>query len=140
MSAFEDFVQTELPKRPYLNTDVSPETVIVRRGPGPRQLGAVSFSNGEVLVMDGGVLKAMAVSEILGSYGGALRKFVLPVTVAASTWTVTHNLNSENVIVQAFDTNKFVIIPDTIQIVSENVVQLTFNTPITGVARVVFLD
>ena len=43
-------------------------------------------------------------------------------------------------IVQAFDQDKFVIIPNTIQIVSDNVVELTFNSAMTGVARVIFLD
>ncbi len=61
-------------------------------------------------------------------------------TVAASTWTIVHGLSSENVIVQIFDDAKFVIIPNSIQIVDDDTVEVTFNSPITGVARVVFLD
>lgn len=141
MSAFEDFVQTELPKRPYLNTDVSQETVVIRRGAGPRQLAAVTFAEGQVLVMIGGVLVAKTIQEILGSPSGSLlRSYVLNVTVAAGTWTITHNLNSENVIVQIFDENKFVMIPNSIQIIDANVVRVTFGTAATGIARVVFLD
>ena len=140
MSAFEDFVQLELPKRPYLNTDVSPETVVIRRGVGPRQLSAVTFTEGQILVMSGGVLVAKTLSQIATEFGGGLRSYTLPVTVADTEWTVTHNLNSENVIIQAFDNNKFVIIPDSIQILGVNSVKLTFNSAITGVARVIFLD
>lgn len=140
MSAFQDFIQTELPKRPYLNADVAAESIIIRRGAGPRQLGAVTFTEGQILVMNGGQLVAMSLSAIAALFGGGLRSFVLPVPVASDTWTVTHNLNSENVIIQAFDEGKFVILPNTIQIVSANVVTLTFNTAQVGVARVVFLD
>jgi len=140
MSAFEDFVQTELPKRPYLNADVSQETMIIRRGAGPRQLAAITFTEGQILVMSSGVLTPMTLSQIAGMFGGGLRSYVLAVPIASQTWTVTHNLNSENVIVQAFDESKFVVFPNTIQIVSANVVQLTFNTAQAGVARVVFLD
>lgn len=140
MSAFEDFVQVELPKRPYLNTDAAQETIVVRRGVGPRQLSAITLADGELLTMVAGVLTPLSIQSILSTFGGGIRRFVLTVPVATSTWVVTHNLNSENVIVQAFDENKFVIIPDSIQIVSANVVELKFNTPQVGVARVVFLD
>jgi len=137
MSAFEDFVQLELPKRPYLDTNPDEETVMVRRGPGPRQLQPVSIGEGEVLTKIGGVI----VSSTLSGLGvNALRKAILPVTVAATTWTIAHNLNSENVIVQIFDNTKSVIIPNTIQIVDANTVIATFSTPATGVARVIFLD
>ena len=54
MSAFEDFVQQELPKRGYLNSDVAQETIIIRRGAGPRQFDAVTLGEGEVLAKVGG--------------------------------------------------------------------------------------
>lgn len=136
MSAFESFVQLELPKRPYLDTDASTETVLVRRGAGPRQMAAVTLAEGQVLGMVNGELVGTDVSVL----GNTVRKAVLSVGVAAATWTVTHNLGSENVIVQAFDENKFVVIPNSIQIVSDDVVELKFNTPQAGVARIIFLD
>ncbi len=139
MSAFEDFVQQELPKRGYLNSDVAQETIIIRRGAGPRQFDAVQLQEGQVLALVNGQLTGVAVTD--SSIGGtpALRKAVLAFTNEIE-WLVEHNLNSENVIVQAFDENKFVLIPDTIQIVDEDTVKLTFNTAQTGVARVIFLD
>jgi hypothetical protein len=136
MSAFEDFIQTEIPKRPYLNTDPAAETVMVRRGAGPRQLTPVVIGEGQVLGMINGVLVGTTVSSL----GNAIRKAVLTVAEAAATWTITHNLGSENVIVQAFDEGKFVIIPNSIQIVNSNVVELKFGTAQAGVARVIFLD
>ena len=138
MSAFEDFVQQELPKRGYLNSDVAQETIIIRRGAGPRQFDAVTLSEGEVLAKVGGVLTSISISG-LGA-GSPLRKAILPVVEATATWTIAHNLNSENVIVQAFDENKYVLIPDTIRIVDANTVELTFSTAQAGTARVVFLD
>ena len=132
MSAFEDFVQNELPKRGYLNSDVSQETVIVRRGPGPRQFDAITLAEGQMLALVGGVLTGVAITA-------PLRKYVQAFT-SQVTWTVVHNLNSMNVIIQAFDELRFVMIPNTIQIVNANTVQLTFNTAQTGTARVVFLD
>ena len=136
MSAFEDFVQTELPKRPYLTADASEETVLVRRGAGPRQMAPVTIGEGQVLAKVDGVLVGISPASL----SGAVRKAVLTVSSPAMTWTITHNLNSENVIVQAFDTDKFVIIPSTIQVVDEDTVELTFNTAQAGVARVIFLD
>lgn len=138
MSAFEDFVQQELPKRGYLNTDVAQETIIIRRGAGPRQFDAVTLSEGEVLAKVGGVLTSVSVTS-LGA-GTPLRKAILPVTVASTTWTINHNLNSENVIIQAFDEDKYVLMPDTIRVVDEDTVELTFHSAQTGTARVVFLD
>lgn len=138
MSAFEDFVQQELPKRGYLNSDVAQETIIIRRGPGPRQFDAVSLAEGQVLGKIGGVLAGVDVND--PNLGGSLRKAVLAVTTAATTWVIPHGLGSENVIVQAFDENKFVIIPNSIQIVDDDTVQLTFSSAQAGTARVIFLD
>lgn len=132
MSAFEDFIQIELPKRPYTNTDTAQESVLVRRGPGPRQHIGVELLDGQVVGKVGGVVQ--------GVPNGAVRSFKLDVTVAATVWTVTHNLNSEEVIIQAFDENKFVIFPDTIQIIDSNTIRIEFNTAQVGVARVIFLD
>jgi hypothetical protein len=136
MSAFEDFVQVELPKRPYTNADSPQESVLVRRGPGPRQHVGVPIADGQVLGSVGGVLQGVPQSQ----GGGALRSFKLVITTPVMIWDVIHNLASEEVIIQAFDEDKYVIIPEAIQILDENTVRLTFNTAQSGVARVVFLD
>jgi NADPH:quinone reductase-like Zn-dependent oxidoreductase len=136
MSAFDDFVQLELPKRPYLNTDPATETVMVRRGTGPRQLQPVALTEGQVLAFVNGQL----VGTLVSSLGNGVRKAVLPVTTAASTWTITHNLNSMNAIIQIVDTNGYVVLPSEIQITSANVITVTFGTAMAGTARAIFLD
>lgn len=135
MSAFEDFVQLELPKRPYLNTDVAEETIMIRRGAGPRQLAGLALTDGQVLGKVGGVLTGVAVGE-----GATFRKYVQAFAVGATTWTITHSMASLNVIVQIVDSSGYVIIPNEIQIVDANTVTVTFNTTQTGTARLIFLD
>lgn len=137
MSAFEDFVQVELPKRGYLNSDVPQESVIIRRGAGPRQFDAVTLTEGQVLAFVGGSLQAVSITSLVSS---GLKKAILTVSEPAAIWTVQHNLGYDDVIVQAFDEDNFVLIPDTIQIVDANTVRLTFTNPQKGVARVIFLD
>jgi NADPH:quinone reductase-like Zn-dependent oxidoreductase len=136
MSAFDDFVQLELPKRPYLNTDPATETVMVRRGSGPRQLQPVALSEGQVLAFVNGEL----VGTLVSSLGNGVRKAVLPVAIAASTWTITHNLNSQNAIIQVVDASGYVVLPNEIQITSANVITVTFGTAMTGTVRAIFLD
>lgn len=55
---------------------------------------------------------------------------------SALTWTVTHNLNTTAVSVQAFGTDNRVLIPDEIETTSNNVVVISFNTPVSGRATV----
>lgn len=136
MAAFEDFIQGELPRRPLLLTDVPQNTVIVRKGAGPRQLDYVTINQGEVLTVDGsGNLVSASISAVTG-----IKKFVATVSTPAMIWTLTHNLASEDVIVQCFDNNKFVIIPDAIQILSANQVKITFGQMQIGTARIIFLS
>lgn len=137
MSAFEDFIQLELPKRGYLNTDVPQESIIIRRGAGPRQFDAITLTEGQVIAFVGGELKAVSISNLVSS---GLKKAILTVAEPTTTWDINHNLGYDDVIVQCFDENRFVLIPDTIQIVDANTVRVTFSSPQSGVARVVFLD
>lgn len=134
MSQFETFIQTELPKRGYLDNDVPQETIIVRRGAGPRQFDAITLAEGQVLAYVNGQLVGMALA------GNGIRKAIVPVTTGSTQWVVTHNFNSENVIVQCFDENKAVIFPETIQINDGNTITITFNIVQSGTARILFLD
>ncbi len=132
MSAFEDFVQIELPKRPYLNTDVAQETVIVRRGAGPRQLGAVTLTNGQVLGMVGGTLQGVDSTSLMRRHTETFTNQV--------TWLVTHNKSSVLYIAQVFDENGKVIIPDEIDTMDSNSIEIGFNTATTGTVNIIFLD
>lgn len=134
MSSFETFIQLELPKRPYLETDVGQESVIVRRGPGPRQLGAVTMSEGQVLALVNGVLTGSSVSAVSG-----FRKVVLEVPVAALTWNIAHNLASSDAIIQVTDSSGYVIHPHEMHIVDSNNIQILFSSTQSGTVRILFL-
>lgn len=141
MSAFEDFIQRELPKRGYLDSDVPTESIIVRRGAGVRQFDAVTLTDGQVLAMKNGVLQGVSLSAGGGSSGiPTIRTSITHVNTAAMTWNIAHNLGSENVIIQTFDENKAVILPNSITIVDSNTVTVTFSSAQAGTARIIFLD
>jgi hypothetical protein len=137
MSAFEDFVQVELPKRGYLNSDVPQESIIIRRGAGPRQFDAITMTEGQVLAFIGGQLQAVSMTSLVAS---GMKKAILTVAEPTDVWLIQHNLGYDDIIVQCFDENNFVLIPDTTQIVDANTVRITFTNPQSGVARVIFLD
>lgn len=134
MSAFEDFVQLELPKRPYLNTDPAQETVIIRRGAGPRQLNAVALTDGQVLGKVGGVLTGVSIGA------GATFKKYTETFAADSEWVVTHGQNSTIYVAQAFDAAGSVILPDEIETTDVNTITLMFNTPQAGKVNIIFLE
>jgi len=62
MATFNDFVQLELPLRPAILTDPPLETVLVRRGLGPRILEPVVINEGEVLGKVGGLMTSVPLS------------------------------------------------------------------------------
>ena len=137
MSAFEDFIQTELPKRGYLNSDVPQETIIIRRGNGPRQFDALVLEEGQVLGFQNGQLQPISISALVSS---GLKKAILTVSEPATEWVINHNLGYDDVIVQCFDDQNFVLIPDSTQVVDVNTIRIRFTNAQKGVARVVFLD
>jgi hypothetical protein len=51
---------------------------------------------------------------------------------ATSSITVPHNFNSKNVIVSAYDSSDFYFIPQSIKLIDNNNVKLTFSSPSTG--------
>jgi hypothetical protein len=64
----------------------------------------------------------------LGSYNS------LEVTTAASTWSFAHNSGQQYPIFQVFDDNGFVVIPSQIRAIDENLAEIIFPSPQTGVA------
>ena len=48
------------------------------------------------------------------------------------TWNVQHNLSSPNAIVQVYDANDFQVIPETLQIIDDDNVRVTFPSTQTG--------
>ena len=53
---------------------------------------------------------------------------------AASTWTITHNLNAQNLDVNVVDGSGNYMVPANIQITSANQVVLTWGTNVSGTA------
>lgn len=58
--------------------------------------------------------------------------------VAADTWLIPHNAGTDLLVCQVYTSTGDFLIPDEITIVDINNVEVTFGTPITGRAHVVF--
>jgi hypothetical protein len=134
-TSFEEFIQLELPKRPFLQTDVSTESIIVRRGVGARQLDGVALNDGDVLVKRNGVLVAESLSDNLVS---AIDSVVHVQTTPAITWTITHTKNNRNVVITLLDSAYQEMLADSVVVSNSNIV-FHFTEVQTGVANVVFL-
>jgi hypothetical protein len=136
MSAFEDFIQVELPRRPWSATDPAQETVPVRRGAGPRQLEFVSLNDGQVLGKVGGVIQGV---DVPGLGGEIIPKgYVHVQSTAADLWIVNHNLDSEDYVAFIFDDSGVQIFPDSVSTADADSVIIDFNTAITGKAVIIF--
>ena len=61
-------------------------------------------------------------------------------TTAASVWNITHNLNTTAPVVQIYDENGSMLIPNTVTPIGNNDVQVVFNNTMTGRAVVMFGD
>ena len=132
---FEEFIQTELPRRPFLFADVAEESVFIRRGAAPRQMGGVLLAEGEVLGMKDGILQGVG-SGGGGSFAGGLAYLQ---ESAATTWEIQHNRNNSNVAgVTVINSAGNVIIPDSVS-VTANTVTLTFSVAQAGKATIVFV-
>lgn len=63
-------------------------------------------------------------------------------STASTTWNITHNLNSEYVLAQCWmftgmdETNSEIVMPEDIQIIDNNTIQITFADPTMGVAAI----
>lgn len=133
MSAFEDFIQVELPRRPWVATDPAQETVPVRRGAGPRQLDFVPLNDGQVLGKVGGVVQGV---NIAGLGGG--ESYVHMQTTVAANWFIQHNKNSENYVLFILDNNGQQVFPDSVVTFDANTIEVDFNTPQLGKVVVIF--
>jgi len=137
MSAFEDFIQVELPRRPWTVDDPAQETVPVRRGAGPRQLEFVELLDGQVLGKVGGVVQGITIPG-LGSDLIPKSYIHIEDPLPSALWTITHNLDSEDFVIYVTNADGNQIIPNEIATLDANTVLVDFNVPITGKAVMVF--
>jgi hypothetical protein len=57
-------------------------------------------------------------------------------TFTGTTWTVNHNLDTENPIVQAYDNDNFQVIPQSVRITDADNITITFPNSVSGYAVV----
>jgi hypothetical protein len=86
-------------------------------------VGAAASAAGQIMVSDG--------SNV---YQPIKIQHVETVTVAATTWTVSHNLGQKFVNVTVYDSTDQQIIPQSVTLTDANTTTITFNTAITGSA------
>jgi hypothetical protein len=67
-----------------------------------------------------------------------LDTFVYVQAVASSSWTLVHNLNTVNPLIQVYGTDLAAVIPDSITTVDNNTSVVTFGYPIAGRAVAMF--
>lgn len=133
-TSFEEFIQLELPKRPFLESDVAAESIIVRRGLGPRQLDAVSMADGEILVKRNGILVSEALNQATASVAGVIHAQSTPET----TWVIPHDKDTRSVVITILDSTYKAIIADEVQVATDSIT-INFLEPQAGHANVIFL-
>lgn len=134
MSAFTDFIQVELPKRPYLENDVAQNSVIIRKGAGPRQLEGIKLLAGQILMNVGGTIQAVNLDDVSGNTDNHLHVQEIP----SNAWSIAHAGGSENVLVQLWDENGKTFVPDEITINDGNTVTVSLASPAIGKAVVLY--
>lgn len=136
MSAFTDFIQIELPLRPFLSADVPENSVLVRQGAGPRQMSAVTLGEGEIIMNIGGSLQAVLLDDVAGTTDS----FIHTQETSSSTWNIQHNANTENFSLTVFDDRNRIVVPDEVTVVDANNVDVTFaQFPTSGRAVLVII-
>lgn len=60
--------------------------------------------------------------------------------VASASWTITHNLGYTNLIVQVYDENNIMILPDAVDRIDANNLSITLNASIIGRAIMIYGD
>jgi hypothetical protein len=86
----------------------------------------LTFSNpstGHVVVAKGGHAINVSVPQVAT---------VTASFVATSSLIVSHNFNSKNIIVSVYDSSDFYFIPQSLRLIDDNKVRLTFTSPSTG--------
>jgi len=56
----------------------------------------------------------------------------LYVSVPSTTWSFTHNLHERYPVINVFDSNGYIVVPETIRSVNQDTIEVYFNTPETG--------
>jgi hypothetical protein len=76
---------------------------------------------------------AVTASYVLNGSSSSISSFVHTQSTPATTWTVNHNLNRQYPVITVYDSNGYVMIPETIRSVTVNQITVTFPINETGV-------
>lgn len=63
--------------------------------------------------------------------------FTFTVIIPVTTWVIPHNQNTDNLVVQIYDTSNQLITPDQVDVTNVNTVTVHFATPQAGKAQLV---
>lgn len=108
--------------------DARPINLVDVLGSAMSDVGLVSVENG-VKAAGMYITVSRKPPAFLQTYG-----FVYTQSVAGTTWTITHNANSEEVSATVYGTDNIQVIPDEILIVDINTLQISFTAPQDGKA------
>jgi hypothetical protein len=144
MALLDDFVayvQRELFKRPFSNDDPQQESIMVRRGGGPRQLAGLALSDLQVIGQQNGQAVGINISD-LGTLGAVVpeRKLIFTQGIAAITWTIPHSYASRNVEVYVVDSSNQRVEADSIQATNDSTVVISFTQAQAGKAFLRWYD
>lgn len=144
MALLDDFVayvQRELFKRPFSNDDPTPESVMIRRGGGPRQLAGLELQDLELVGQKDGAVVGIPIGDLAGLGGGSVeKKLIYTQDVADVTWTITHGYASMNVEVYVVDTDNQRVEADSIQAIDLSTVVIGFTQAQAGKAFLRWYD
>lgn len=127
-------------------------TVTVNHNAGTEQVLVQAYENGTTLVIPDAVtvISDNSVQVVFsGPFTGSIHVLYFDVPSAtgyahtqasgSTVWNINHALNSSAAIVQIYTTAGSLIIPDSVVILDSNNIQVTFASPQTGTANIVFL-
>jgi len=84
------------------------------------------------------VAKGIVVTGGSGSGSGGGLGYLYERVVATSTWSINHGLDSTQVLVQVYDETGEFTLPDTVNIIDSNNVEITFAAAMSGTAHLIF--
>jgi hypothetical protein len=104
--------------------------------PNPPVVGRIAYTGKRVWICAEITLGVPAWIPLTGT----TNSYTHDQTTASSSWTVVHNLNAGNPLVQVYDNTGNMLIPNSVVPINNNSLTITFGTSITGRAVIMFGD
>ena len=133
-TAFTQFVQSELPKRPWLAQDLPEESILIRRGDFRMQLDGLQLAENQMVTADAdGKLIVVNIEDVTGK----VDSFIHTQETVNSEWTIVHNAETTEVFARVTLEDGSEVNYDTLTVVDNNTVKITFSLAIKGKALVI---